>query len=186
MGQRSAENLVNAIAASRDTTLARFIYSLGIREVGEATARQLADYFANLDALISASTAQLQEVDDVGPVVADHIHAFFQQGRNLETVARLVNLGIHWPAPKAPQAGEGLPLEGQIWVVTGKLESLSREQAEERLRGLGARVSSSVSGKTTAVVAGPGAGSKLKKAEQLGVEVIDEATFHERLGSGAS
>ena len=186
MGQRSAENLVNAIAASRDTTLARFIYSLGIREVGEATARQLADYFANLDALISASIAQLQEVDDVGPVVADHIHAFFQQGRNLETVARLVNLGIHWPAPTAPQTGEGLPLEGQIWVVTGKLESLSREQAEERLRELGARVSSSVSGKTTAVVAGPGAGSKLKKAEQLGVEVIDEATFHERLGSGAS
>lgn len=186
MGQRSAENLVNAIAASRDTTLARFIYSLGIREVGEATARQLADYFANLNALISASIAQLQEVDDVGPVVADHIYAFFQQGRNLETVARLVNLGIHWPAPTAPQDGEGLPLEGQIWVVTGKLESLSREQAEERLRGLGARVSSSVSGKTTAVVAGPGAGSKLKKAEQLGVEVIDEAAFYERLGSVAS
>jgi len=186
MGQRSAQNLVNAIAASRETTLARFIYSLGIREVGEATARQLADYFANLEALMSASTAQLQEVDDVGPVVADHIHAFFQQGRNRETVARLVNLGIHWPAPAAPQAGEGLPLEGQIWVVTGKLESLSRDQAEERLRGLGARVSSSVSGKTTAVVAGPGAGSKLKKAEQLGVEVIDEAALLERLGRDTS
>ena len=186
MGQRSAQNLVNAIAASRETTLARFIYSLGIREVGEATARQLADYFANLEALMSASTAQLQEVDDVGPVVADHIHAFFQQGRNRETVARLVNLGIHWPAPAAPQAGEGLPLEGQIWVVTGKLESLSREQAEERLRGLGARVSSSVSGKTTAVVAGPGAGSKLKKAEQLGVEVIDEAALLERLEKDTS
>ena len=180
-GEKSAENLVAAIANSRDTSLERFIYALGIREVGETTARQLAAYFGNLDPLIQASVEQLQEVEDVGPVVAGHVVGFFAEPANRRTMDSLIELGVHWPTPE-PDQGDS-QLSGQTWVVTGKLEAMSRDQAEEALRALGARVSGSVSGKTTAVVAGPGAGSKLKKAETLGIEVIDETEFLSRLNS---
>ena len=180
-GEKSAENLVAAIAKSRDTSLERFIYALGIREVGETTARQLAAYFGNLDPLIQASVEQLQEVEDVGPVVAGHVVGFFAEPANRRTMDSLIDLGVHWPIPEPDQVGS--QLSGQTWVVTGKLEAMSRDGAEEALRALGAKVSGSVSGKTTAVVAGPGAGSKLKKAETLGIEVIDETEFLSRLNS---
>ena len=182
MGKKSAANLVAAIDASRETTLGRFIYALGIREVGEATARQLAAYFASLESIMAATADQLQEVDDVGPVVAQHVQGFFSEPRNRDTVSRLVGLGIHWPVETAAAGSDDAPLSGETWVVTGKLEALSREQAEERLRGLGAKVATSVSSKTTVVVAGPGAGSKLKKAGQLGIPVLDEQAFLARLG----
>lgn len=178
-GEKSAENLVAAIAKSRETSLARFIYALGIREVGETTARQLATYFGNLESLIGATPEQLQDVEDVGPIVAQHVVHFFGEPANVRTINGLLGRGVRWPVPLQDEGN--LPLAGQSWVVTGKLESLSRDDAESALRALGAKVSGSVSGKTTAVVAGPGAGSKLKKAQSLKVEVIDESEFLSRL-----
>jgi DNA ligase (NAD+) len=174
MGQKSAQKLILAIATSRQTTLARFIYALGIREVGEATARQLALAFPDLESIMSASSEALESVSDVGPVVAAHIRHFFAEPANRSTIGRLLTLGVHWPVDAAP-SDDAAVLVGQTWVVTGKLETMSREIAEARLRNLGAKVASSVSAKTSAVVAGPGAGSKLKKATDLGVPVIDEA-----------
>lgn len=174
MGQKSAQKLKLALVKSRQTTLARFIYALGIREVGEATARQLALAFPDLESMMSASSEALESVPDVGPVVAAHIRHFFAAPANRSTIQRLLALGVHWPVDEAPSDG-GDVLVGQTWVVTGKLETMSREIAEARLRKLGAKVASSVSAKTSAVVAGPGAGAKLKKASDLGVPVIDEA-----------
>jgi DNA ligase (NAD+) len=175
MGTKSAKNLQAAIEDSKNTTLSRFIYALGIREVGETTARQLAEYFGTLAPLFTATDEQLQEVEDVGPIVAGHLQRFFADPGRQEMINSLISHGVHWPAPEI-QIGD-LPLSGQTWVVTGKLEQMSRDQAEERLRAFGAKVSSSVSGKTSCVVAGPGAGSKLKKAHSLKVSVIDEAEF---------
>ena len=179
MGEKSARNLQAAIEDSKKTTLSRFIYALGIREVGETTARQLAEYYGALAPLYSASVEQLQEVEDVGPIVAGHLRRFFGDSTKQNMINRLVDLGVHWPAPER-QSGD-LPLSGQIWVVTGKLEEMSRDQAEASLRALGAKVSASVSGKTTCVVAGPGAGSKLKKAQSLSVSIIDETEFMAKL-----
>lgn len=173
-GEKSALNLCQALSASKQTTLARFIYALGIREVGEATARQLALHFGGLEALMTANEEHLQGVDDVGPVVAAHIARFFADPHNRHVVGRLLAIGIEWPDPQPVQSGQ---LAGQTWVVTGKLESMDRDVAEARLRELGARTASSVSQKTSGVVAGPGAGSKLKKAESLGVPVLDERSF---------
>jgi len=179
MGEKSARNLQAAIEDSKKTTLSRFIYALGIREVGETTARQLAEYYGALAPLYSASVEQLQEVEDVGPIVAGHLRRFFGDSTKQNMINRLVDLGVHWPAPER-QSGD-LPLSGQIWVVTGKLEEMGRDQAEASLRALGAKVSASVSGKTTCVVAGPGAGSKLKKAQSLSVSIIDETEFMAKL-----
>jgi DNA ligase (NAD+) len=180
MGPKSAENLCAAIAASRSTTLARFIYALGIREVGEATALNLARHFGDLDPLLSATVDELLVVDDVGPVVAQQIHQFFAQPHNREVIGRLRELGVQWPIERrAPQA----PLAGQTWVLTGTLEQLSRDEAKARLQALGAKVAGSVSAKTTQVVAGPGAGSKLERATELGIAVMDEATFMRTLES---
>lgn len=175
MGERSAGNLVAAIGASRSTTLARFIYGLGIREVGEATAQALARHFGALAALQDAELSALLEVPDVGPVVAGQIHAYFQDPERRAAVADLLAVGVHWPAPTpAPAAG---PLTGETWVLTGALESMPRDVARDRLRRLGAAVTDSVSKKTTRVVAGPGAGSKLDRAQKLGVPVLDEAAL---------
>ena len=179
MGEKSARNLQAAIEESKKTTLSRFIYALGIREVGETTARQLAEYYGALDPLYTATVEQLQEVEDVGPIVAGHLQRFFADSAKQQMINRLLDLGVHWPTPEV-QGGD-LPLSGQIWVVTGKLEEMGRDQAEASLRALGAKVSSSVSGKTTCVVAGPGAGSKLKKAQSLSVSVINEADFMAQL-----
>lgn len=175
MGKKSSENLVSAISDSRQTTLPRFLYALGIREVGEATARALASHFQRLDGIWEADEESLQGVDDVGPVVARHIVSFIGDTHNREIVERLLAAGIRWPALTS-STGEG-PLAGSIWVVTGKLETLSRDEAESRLRALGAKTAGSVSSKTTQVVAGPGAGSKRAKAESLGIPILDEAAL---------
>ena len=172
MGDKSSDNLLTSIQLSRSTTLPKFIYALGIREVGEATARGLANYFLELDALLDASTDLLEGVDDVGPIVARHIRGFASDERNQHVIADLLALGVNWP-PVAVASGEG-PLAGATWVVTGKLESMSRGDAEQRLRALGAKTASSVSAKTSTVLAGPGAGSKRKKAEELGISIVDE------------
>ena len=176
MGQKSAENLVAAIEASRNTTLPRFIFGLGIREVGEATAGNLARHFGTWEALEAADEDTLLSVDDVGPVVADHIRQFMDNDDNMAVVSALRSAGVGWE-DVVREEGADLPLAGETWVVTGTLESMSRDVAKEHLQSLGAKVAGSVSGKTSRVVAGPGAGSKLAKAEQLGVEVIDEAAL---------
>ncbi|MDD9964110.1 MAG: NAD-dependent DNA ligase LigA [Gammaproteobacteria bacterium] len=175
VGEKSAQNLLNALQASKSTTLARFIYALGIREVGEATAQSLANHFGSLDALRDATPEVLEVVPDVGPIVAEKIAAYFDNPDNARAVDELVEVGIAWPAIEA--VADSLPLAGQTWVLTGSLEQMSRNEAKQRLTDLGAKVAGSVSGKTAQVVAGPGAGSKLAKAEQLEVPVMDEAGF---------
>ncbi|EGH00218.1 DNA ligase [gamma proteobacterium IMCC2047] len=173
MGDKSAQNLLDALQKSKQTTLARFIYALGIREVGEATAANLAHHFADLGALMQAKEEQLLEVNDVGPIVASHIAHFFQQPHNQEIIEALLAEGIRWPSVDKKNV-EAMPLAGQTWVLTGTLETLTRDQAKSRLVALGAKVSGSVSAKTHCVVAGASAGSKLTKAESLGIEVRDE------------
>ncbi|AQU83368.1 MULTISPECIES: NAD-dependent DNA ligase LigA [unclassified Halomonas] len=181
MGIKSATNLVNALDKAKQTTLARFIYALGIREVGEATAANVASHFGTLQALQNAEQVALEAVNDVGPIVATHIHTFFRQPHNLETLQALLEAGITWQESEVTQGPT--PLEGQTWVLTGSLDTMTRDEGKARLQALGAKVAGSVSKKTTCLVAGEAAGSKLTKAEQLGVEVIDEATFIERLAA---
>ena len=180
MGEKSADNVYRAIERSKETTLPRLLYAVGIREVGEVTARQLATYFGTLESIMEASETQLIEVDDVGAVVAHQVHRFFAEPANRAIVEKLRSAGVHWPDLSQQSVGD-LPLDSQIWVVTGKLESMTREDAQERLRRLGAKVANSVSGKTHCLVAGPGAGSKLKKAQDLGLEIIDEQQLLDRL-----
>jgi len=176
MGEKSADNLLAALQDSKLTTLPRFIFALGIREVGEATALSLARHFGSWPVLSAASERQLLEVDDVGPIVADHLRQFFDSLSSLEMVRLLCDAGVSWPDIEClPQQNQ--PLLGQTWVVTGKLETLGRDDAKAHLQALGAKVAGTVSMKTTCVVAGPGAGSKLAKAEALGVEVVDEPSF---------
>ena len=182
MGEKSANNVVQAIMQSKETTFARFLYALGIRDVGEATARTLAATFGELDRLINATHDELMEVEDVGPVVAAHIRAFFEVDRNRAVIQDLLDLGVHWQAPSVEVSQDGPDLTGQTWVLTGTLESMTRDEASDKLRALGAKVSGSVSAKTTMLVAGPGAGSKLAKAESLGVDVINEAALIALLG----
>lgn len=179
LAEKSANNLVDSLVSAKRTTLARFVYAIGIREVGEATAASLARHFGSLQALRDASLEALTAVDDVGPVVAHHIHTFFQQPHNQETLDDLLAVGVTWEEVEIAERPQ--PLAGQTWVLTGSLESMTRDEGKERLQALGAKVAGSVSKKTATVVAGPGAGSKLVKAEELGLEVIDEATFVERL-----
>ena len=173
MGEKSAANLVAAIDKSKATTLARFLYALGIREVGEATARSLAQHFSRLTALMAADVESLQTVPDVGPVVAAHIHAFFRQAHNCEIIAALQHHGVHWPEKEAAPAA-ARPLAGKTFVLTGTLESMTREEAGSKLAALGARVAGSVSRKTTAVIAGAQPGSKYTKARELGIKIMDE------------
>ncbi len=175
MGGKSSENLIKAIEQSKATTLPRLIYALGIREVGEAMARALASHFLALEDVMAAPVEILEEVDDVGPIVAKHINAFFSERRNQEVIAALIAAEVNWPVA-SNNFGDG-PLAGAIWVVTGKLESMGRDNAEQRLRALGAKTTGSVSAKTTTVLAGSGAGSKRKKAETLGIEIIDESEW---------
>ena len=178
MGPKSAGNLIDALNASRHTTFARFIYSLGIREVGETTAANLANHFRKLDELSGASEEALNEVPDVGPIVASRIRNFFDDAHNQEVVGRLIEQGIDWPAPAKPARS---PLAGETWVLTGTLAAMTRNEAKARLVKLGAKVTGSVSASTTRVVAGPGAGSKAQKAEELEIPMMDEAEFVEVL-----
>ena len=174
MAEKSAQNVLAALEKSKSTTLQRFLFGLGIRNVGESTARDLAKHFGKLDAIMDASVEELLQVKDVGPVVADSIHTFFAQPHNREVVEQLRACGVHWeegePAEKAPQILAGLTV-----VLTGTLPTLGRDAAKDMLEAAGAKVSGSVSKKTSYVVAGAEAGSKLAKAEELGVPVLDEA-----------
>ncbi|HIF9104105.1 TPA: NAD-dependent DNA ligase LigA [Photobacterium damselae] len=174
MGPKSAQKLVDALGNAKETTLPRFIYSLGIREVGEATAANLAHYFETLEALMTASKDQLIEVPDVGEIVAAHIFNFFREEHNLAVVNDLRDVGIHWPDIEKVADDVELPFEGKTVVLTGSLSQLSRTEAKEALQKLGAKVTGSVSKKTDLVVAGEAAGSKLTKAQELGIEVWDE------------
>jgi len=180
MADKSATNLTAAITASKETTLAKFLYSLGIREVGEATAQTLANNFGSLEAVIEADAEQLLDVDDIGPVVAKHIVNFFSNPDNLSIIQALRESGVNW-ADIDQNAQASQPLKGQTWVLTGGMEIMSRAEAKDRLQALGAKVAGSVSAKTSQVVAGPGAGSKLTKAQSLDIPVLDEAGFLEYL-----
>ena len=176
MGEKSVQNLLDAIENSKKTTLAAFIYALGIRGVGETTARMLANTFQTFEALRAADLEALKKTPDVGDITAEWIIDFFQASHNLEVVDRLLAAGIHWDAPVAPTRQ---PLNGESWVITGTLSTMGRDEATQMLQALGARVSGSVSSKTKCVVAGEKAGSKLEKAEKLGVRVMTEAEFLE-------
>jgi DNA ligase (NAD+) len=176
MGEKSAANLVAAIEHSKATTLPRLLHGLGITGVGEATAKALAEHFGSLEALAGASVEQILEVPDVGPVIGASVQGFFADARHRTELKRLRSLGVHWPEgpPAARSPGKALPLSGITVVLTGTLPGMSRDEAAERLAALGAKVSGSVSNKTRYLIAGAEPGSKLKRAEQLGVEVLDE------------
>jgi len=183
MAEKSATNLLKSLEASKLTTFARFIYALGIREVGQATAEALALFFRDIKVLIATNFETLQEVDDVGPVVADNIIHFFEQPCNIAVVSDLLEQGVHWPEITAPDPINALPLSGQTFVITGTLDGLSREQAALMLKQRGAKVSSSVSAKTTAVIAGEKPGSKVTKADSLGVDVLSQSQFEALIAS---
>ncbi len=174
MAEKSANNLLSSLEKSKTTTLPRFLFGLGIRHVGEATAKDLAKHFGSIDAIINATTDQLLQVRDVGPVVANSLRTFFDQAHNREVVEQLRACGLHW-SEGASMAGAPMPLAGHTYVLTGTLPTLSRDQAKDMLEGLGAKVAGSVSQKTTAVVAGTEAGSKLEKAQALGITILDES-----------
>jgi len=183
MGDKSANNLLSAIEQSKKTTLARFIYALGIRNVGEATAKDMARHFGSLDKFMAADAERLQQVRDVGPVVAQSIVEFFAEQHNNDVIRQLRERGMHWPEHEG-ETLQVLPLSGQTFVLTGTL-NLSRDEAKARLEALGARVSGSVSKKTNYVVAGAEAGSKLDKARELNIKVIDEQQFSQLLKDSA-
>jgi DNA ligase (NAD+) len=175
MAMKSAQNLIDGLEKSRQTTLARFLYSLGIRHVGETTAKDLARHFGGLERVLNASEAQLLEVNDVGPIVAKSLHTFLAQPHNRETIDGLVACGISWPEDDGTADSTPKPLLGQTFVLTGTLPTLSRDDAKDRIEAAGGKVSGSVSKKTHFVVAGAEAGSKLEKANELGIAVIDES-----------
>ena len=183
MGPKSAQNVVDALEKSKETTFARFLYALGIREVGEATAAGLAAHFGTIEALEQASIDDLQKVPDVGIVVATHVRNFFAEESNREVIAQLSKEGVRWPAPVVVNAEEiDSPFAGKTVVLTGSLSQLSRDDAKARLVALGAKVAGSVSKKTDLVIAGEAAGSKLAKAQELGIAVIDEDEMLRLLG----
>jgi DNA ligase (NAD+) len=182
MGPRSAANLVAALERSRQTTLPRVLFALGIRDVGEATAVALATHFGRLEALESASVEAIEEVRDVGPVVAAHVRDFFAEERNREVIAALRRHGVTWPEAEPRRASADGALAGETVVITGTLATLTRDEARDAARAAGATVTDSVSRKTTLLVVGAEAGSKLRKAEELGVPIVDEDEFRRRLG----
>ncbi|WP_201629731.1 NAD-dependent DNA ligase LigA [Psychrobacter maritimus] len=176
LGEKSVQNILSAIETSKQTTLARFIYALGIRGVGETTAQNLAQQFGDLDSLMAADIDKLLQTPDVGAITAELAHEFFRAPHNIEVITALREAGVHWD--KVEQVvSEGLPLDGQTWVITGALDSMARDEAKAKLQALGAKVSGSISAKTTALLAGDKAGSKMAKAEKLGVKVVGEEEF---------
>ncbi|MCX7081786.1 MAG: helix-hairpin-helix domain-containing protein, partial [Methylococcales bacterium] len=175
-GEKSAENVLASITASKQTKLGTFLGALGIHEVGEEGAKSIAQYFKTLDAIMAASLDDLMQVPDIGPVMAKNIVEFFQSAENKAIVEAILAAGVTWPAI-ADQAIDSLPLAGQTWVLTGTLQQLTRSEAKALLESLGAKVAGSVSKKTSVVVAGVEAGSKLTTAQELGIKVMDEAGF---------
>jgi DNA ligase (NAD+) len=184
MADKSAANLVAALEQSKHTTLPRFLYALGIRHVGETTAKDLARHFGSLDRVLDATLEQLLQVDDVGPVVARSIRTFCEQSHNREVVEQLRAAGIQWDEHEGSTASAPKPLAGKTVVLTGTLPTLTRDQAKDMLEAAGAKVAGSVSKKTSYVVAGAEAGSKLQKALELGVPVLDEAGLLALLACG--
>jgi DNA ligase (NAD+) len=185
MGEKSAQNLVAAIEQSKTTTLPRFLFGLGIRHVGETTAKDLARHFGDVDKLMDASVEQLLEVGDVGPIVANSVRAFFDQPHHREVVEQLRAAGVHWPAIEGTASDAHRPLLGKTLVITGTLPTLSRDEAKDLIEAAGGKVSGSVSKKTNWLVAGEEAGSKLEKAQTLGVEILDEAGLQALLAAPA-
>jgi len=183
MGAKSAANLVEALERSKRTTLPRFLFALGIRDVGESTALALANHFGRLEAIAIASAEEIEQVRDVGPVVAAHVRDFFAEERNRAVLASLQQRGVSWPEGTPVRSAASGPLSGETLVITGTLASMTRDQARDAARAAGATVTDSVSRKTTLLVAGAEAGSKLRKAQELGVTVIDEDEFKRRLGA---
>ena len=171
MGEKSADNLLAALEKSKTTTLPKFLYALGIREVGEVTAKNISNHFLTIDAIMKAQQEDLESVSDVGPIVAQHLRAFFDNEDNRQQVKELIALGVNWPEIEQKSDDE-LPLKGNTFVITGSFEGISRAEIKDKLESLGAKVSGSVSKKTTALIAGEKAGSKLTKAESLGVEIL--------------
>jgi DNA ligase (NAD+) len=175
MAEKSAQNLVEGLDKSKRTTLPRFLFALGIRHVGETTAKDLARHFGAMDRIMDASLEQLLQVKDVGPVVAQSINTFFDQPHNREVVEQLRAAGVQWEESEGAMAAAGpQPLAGKTLVLTGSLPTLSRDEAKDLIEAAGGKVSGSVSKKTHYVVAGTEAGSKLDKAKELGIEVLDE------------
>jgi DNA ligase (NAD+) len=181
MGEKSAANVIESLERSKETTLARFLFALGIRDVGEATADALARHFRSLEALRQASLAGIEEVPDIGPITAGHVRAFFAEKRNAKVIDNLTRLGVHWPEARQVAARSNA-LGDKTFVLTGKLSSMSRDEAGDRIRELGGKVSGSVSKKTDYVVVGEDAGSKLRKATELGVRIVDEDEFLRMIG----
>jgi DNA ligase (NAD+) len=182
MGEKSAGNVIESLERSKTTTFARFLFALGIRDVGETTADSLARHFGTLDALRAATAAEIEQVPDVGPVTAGHVHAFLAEKRNTKVIESLLKLGVNWPEAR-PVAGRSKVLGDRTFVLTGKLSSMSRDEAGDRIRELGGKVSGSVSSKTDYVVVGEDAGSKLRKATELGIKILDEDEFLRMIGS---
>ncbi|HEU0225931.1 MAG TPA: NAD-dependent DNA ligase LigA [Steroidobacteraceae bacterium] len=181
MGEKSAANVVEALERSKETTLARFLFALGIRDVGESTAEALARHFRTLEALRAATAAEIEQVPDIGPVTAGHVHAFFAEKRNAKVIDHLIRLGVRWPEARRPAARSDA-LGGKTFVLTGTLASMSRDDAGDRIREQGGKVSGSVSKKTDYVVVGAEPGSKLRKATELGVTILDEEAFLRLVG----
>jgi DNA ligase (NAD+) len=177
MAEKSAANVNEAIEKSKDTTLGRFIYALGIRNVGEVTAKDLARHFGGIDALMDAGAEQLQEAPDVGPVVAESIAGFFRERHNREVIEQLRAAGVRWKEGAPARAATSGPFAGKIVVLTGTLAAMTRDEAKETIEAAGGKITGSVSKKTDYVVAGTEAGSKLDKANELGVKVLDEEQF---------
>ena len=177
MGEKSAQNLVASIENSKETTLSRFLYGLGIREVGEATAASLASHFGGLQAIMSASDTDLLKVADVGPIVASRIRAFFDEEHNRDVIQRVQESGVSWAETEPVATAFDGPLAGKTFVLTGTLSTMTRDEAKDRIQLLGGKVTGSVSKKTDFVIFGEKAGSKLAKAQKLGVETLDEAAF---------
>jgi DNA ligase (NAD+) len=182
MGPKSAQNVVDALNKSKQTTLPRFLYSLGIREVGEATAANLAEHFKTLEQVQKADLEKLIEVSDVGEVVASHIVHFFKQENNQLVVKDLIEQGVEWPDIEELTEDTPQPLAGKVVVLTGSLSQLNRNDAKAALQALGAKVTGSVSKKTDILFAGEAAGSKLSKAQELGIEIKDEQALVELIG----
>ncbi|MBO1530330.1 NAD-dependent DNA ligase LigA [Psychrobacter sp. F1192] len=176
LGEKSVNNIINAIEDSKQTTLARFIYALGIRGVGETTAQNLAQQFGDLDSLMAADIDKLLQTPDVGAITAELIYEFFRAPHNIEVIRALIEAGVHWDKVEQTLSADQ-PLDGQTWVITGALDSMPRDEAKAKLQALGAKVTGSVSAKTSALLAGDKAGSKLTKAEKLGVKVVSEQEF---------
>ena len=175
-GEKSAQNVLDSIEVSKTTRLATFIGALGIHEIGEEGAKYLAKYFKTLDAIVHASLEELLQVPDIGPVMAQNVVNFFNDEKNQHIISAIINAGVNWP-DEISEAVNELPLSGQTWVLTGTLEQLTRSEAKALLESLGAKVAGSVSKKTSCVVAGKDAGSKLTNAQALGITVLDEAEF---------